>query len=206
MDSTNARSVDFVSQERCYQLMAEKMVEHALQGYSTCLFCYGQTGTGKTTTILGKSKPSSEQGLLLRLVADLFQQVKVLADQGNHAQCRVQIVEVHNEKVRDLLTETPVPTSPTPEVHVHPQLGVYLKHVLDQPVHSLEACLKLIDEASNRQTVAPTAMNARSSRGHTVYKLSVEKHGSDNTVMTSEVPGLFRCGFLTRVMSSYQLL
>ncbi|CAK9087791.1 unnamed protein product [Durusdinium trenchii] len=187
MDSTNARSVDFVSQERCYQLMAEKMVEHALQGYSTCLFCYGQTGTGKTTTILGKSKPSSEQGLLLRLVADLFQQVKVLADQGNHAQCRVQIVEVHNEKVRDLLTETPVPTSPTPEVHVHPQLGVYLKHVLDQPVHSLEACLKLIDEASNRQTVAPTAMNARSSRGHTVYKLSVEKHGSDNTVMTSEV-------------------
>ena len=102
MDSSDATSGSFVSQERCYQLMAEKMVEHSLQGFSTCLFCYGQTGTGKTTTILGKPEPTSEQGLLLRLVTDLFQQVSIL---GEQVQCRVQIVEVHNERVRDLLTE-----------------------------------------------------------------------------------------------------
>ena len=186
MDSTDATSARFVSQERCYQLMAEKMVEHALRGFSSCLFCYGQTGTGKTTTILGKPEPISEQGLLLRLVTDLFEQVSVLAHQGDNVQCRVQIVEVHNEKVRDLLTDSP--SSPTPEVHVHPQLGVYLKHVLDQPVQSLDECLNVIEDASSRQTVAATAMNSQSSRGHTVYKLSVEKHGkTDNTVMTSEV-------------------
>ena len=27
-----------------------------MQGFNTCLFCYGQTGTGKTTTIMGKAR------------------------------------------------------------------------------------------------------------------------------------------------------
>lgn len=32
------------------------MVDHVLSGYFSCLFCYGQTGTGKTTTIMGKAE------------------------------------------------------------------------------------------------------------------------------------------------------
>ena len=186
MDSTDPKAKSFVGQEKCYQLMAGKMIEHAFNGYSTCLFCYGQTGTGKTFTIMGNAKPKSEQGLLLRFMSDMYQQVDTLLErQGCEIQCRVQIVEVYNEKVRDLLNES---SSPNPEVHVHPKLGVYLKHALDLPANSLESCLALIDEARGRQSFAATAMNAQSSRGHTVYKLSLEKHGgSDNTVMTSEV-------------------
>ena len=36
--------------------MAKRMVDHVLSGYFSCLFCYGQTGTGKTTTIMGKAE------------------------------------------------------------------------------------------------------------------------------------------------------
>ena len=186
MDSTDPKAKVFVGQERCYQLMAGKMIEHAFNGYSACLFCYGQTGTGKTFTIMGNSKVKSEQGLLLRFMADMYQQVdELLVKQGCEIQCSLQIVEVYNEKVRDLLNDS---SPQNPEVHVHPKLGVYLKHVLDLPANSLESCLTLIDEARGRQSFAATAMNAQSSRGHTVYKLSLEKHGgSDNTVLTSEV-------------------
>ncbi|CAE7230022.1 unc-104 [Symbiodinium sp. CCMP2592] len=186
MDSTDPKAKVFVGQERCYQLMAGKMIEHAFNGYSACLFCYGQTGTGKTFTIMGNSQVKSEQGLLLRFMADMYQQVdELLVKQGCEIQCSLQIVEVYNEKVRDLLNDS---SPQNPEVHVHPKLGVYLKHVLDLPANSLESCLTLIDEARGRQSFAATAMNAQSSRGHTVYKLSLEKHGgSDNTVLTSEV-------------------
>ena len=31
-----------------------------------------QTGTGKTTTIMGAAQPKSRQGVLLRLMSDLF--------------------------------------------------------------------------------------------------------------------------------------
>eukprot|EP00434_Breviolum_minutum_P001334 symbB.v1.2.001173.t1/scaffold60.1/size581591/13 len=53
MDSTDPNSPDYVSQEKCYEIMGGRMVEHLKQGFNTCLFCYGQTGTGKTTTIMG---------------------------------------------------------------------------------------------------------------------------------------------------------
>ena len=164
MDSTDRGSEHYVGQERCYEMMAKGMVSHSLKGYSTCLFCYGQTGTGKTTTILGRRRPASEQGLLPRLVGELFQEAERLLEQGHQVHCSLQIVEVYNERVRDLLSES------YPEVHVHPKLGVYLKHARDQPVSCLASSLRLIEEATARQTVACHAMNVRSSRGHTVYK------------------------------------
>lgn len=55
MDSTDPNSANYVSQDKCYNLMARRMVDHVLGGYFSCLFCYGQTGTGKTTTIMGKA-------------------------------------------------------------------------------------------------------------------------------------------------------
>lgn len=56
MDSTDPLSSDYVSQEKCYEIMGQRMVEHMMQGFNTCLFCYGQTGTGKTTTIMGNAR------------------------------------------------------------------------------------------------------------------------------------------------------
>lgn len=31
------------------------MIENGLEGYNSCLFVYGQTGTGKTYTMTGNS-------------------------------------------------------------------------------------------------------------------------------------------------------
>jgi len=194
MDSTDPDSRSYVSQDKCYQMMAKRMVDHVLGGYFSCLFCYGQTGTGKTTTIMGKVEPVSEQGLLLRLMNDLFAEMADLQSQGSEVHCKVQMLEVYNEKVRDLL----VPMSGKdggkdgksrqhPEVHVHPKLGVYVKGVADEPVESFENCVQLIEYGNTMKTVAATAMNAKSSRAHTIFKLMVEKRGgTDNTIVTSE--------------------
>jgi len=196
MDSTDPKAYNYVSQDKCYQLMAKRMVDHVLSGYFSCLFCYGQTGTGKTTTIMGKVEPVSEQGLLLRLMNDLFTEMTTLQNEGSEVHCKVQMLEVYNEKVRDLLVpmnskETSKDGSKAarqhPEVHVHPKLGVYVKGVADEPVDSFENCVQLIEYGNTMKTVAATAMNAKSSRAHTIFKLMVEKRGgSDNTIVTSE--------------------
>eukprot|EP00435_Cladocopium_sp_Y103_P020768 s2711_g5.t1 len=57
MDSTDPSKPEYISQEKCYEIMGGRMVQHMLQGFNTCLFCYGQTGTGKTTTIMGSVRP-----------------------------------------------------------------------------------------------------------------------------------------------------
>lgn len=49
-----------------------------IQGYNCCIFAYGQTGAGKTYSILGNSQDimndyySESRGILPRLLSDLF--------------------------------------------------------------------------------------------------------------------------------------
>ncbi|CAE8621004.1 unnamed protein product [Polarella glacialis] len=183
MDSTDPTLPHFVSQEKCYGLMAESMINHVMGGYSVSLFCYGQTGTGKTTTMFGKAEPVSEQGLLLRLLHDLFE---VTSHDGSEFNLTLQILEVHNEKVCDLLAHTKEDSYP--DIHVHPKLGVYLKGAVEETVNSKQECMKLMDFANSKKKMALTAMNSQSSRSHTIFKLNVEKHGGkDNTIVTSEI-------------------
>ena len=42
-----------VTQQHVYETVARPLVEAATSGYSACLMCYGQTGTGKTYTFGG---------------------------------------------------------------------------------------------------------------------------------------------------------
>ncbi|CAE7901119.1 unc-104 [Symbiodinium microadriaticum] len=128
MDSTDESSPSFVSQEKCYEIMGRRMVDHMLQGFNTCLFCYGQTGTGKTTTIMGKAQPKSERGLLMRLVDDVFEEVdKEQSNSGSQVHVVMQMLEVYNEKLKDLLATSDFqPAGPGRSaakkinIHVHP--------------------------------------------------------------------------------------
>eukprot|EP00913_Durusdinium_trenchii_P008298 g7795.t1 len=116
----------------------------------------------------------------MRILNHTDPRMTALQDEGLEVHCKVQMLEVYNEKVRDLL----VPMNGNskdgksrhhPEVHVHPKLGVYVKGVADEPVDSFENCVQLIEYGNTMKTVAATAMNAKSSRAHTIFKLMVEK-------------------------------
>ncbi|CAE7393705.1 unc-104 [Symbiodinium sp. CCMP2456] len=125
MDSTDESSPSF---EKCYEIMGRRMVEYMLQGFNSCLFCYGQTGTGKTTTIMGKAQPKSERGLLMRLVDDVFDEVdKEQSNSGSQVHVVMQMLEVYNEKLKDLLATSDFgPAGPGRSaakkinIHVHP--------------------------------------------------------------------------------------
>mmetsp|Transcript_62884 Transcript_62884/g.147546 ORF Transcript_62884/g.147546 Transcript_62884/m.147546 type:complete len:866 (+) Transcript_62884:45-2642(+) len=187
MDSVDSSRSGYVSQERCYEIMGRRLVHHSISGYHACLFCYGQTGSGKTFSIMGKPRSEAEQGLLPRLLRDLFTEVERLRSGGQvlQVQCRAQMLEIYNEKVRDLLGDEKTPKSP--EIHVHPRLGVYVDGATDIQILSLEHLQKLLEHGHSRATVAATARNAQSSRGHTIFRFAVEKHEEDHTVVTSEI-------------------
>lgn len=44
----------FASQDRVYNDIGKEMLEHAFEGYNVCIFAYGQTGAGKSYTMMGK--------------------------------------------------------------------------------------------------------------------------------------------------------
>uniref|UniRef100_A0A8C1UF59 Kinesin-like protein n=1 Tax=Cyprinus carpio TaxID=7962 RepID=A0A8C1UF59_CYPCA len=63
----------FASQGKVYQDIGEEMLLHAFEGYNVCIFAYGQTGAGKSYTMMGKQDPG-QQGIIPQMCEDLFRQ------------------------------------------------------------------------------------------------------------------------------------
>ncbi|XP_012936295.1 stAR-related lipid transfer protein 9, partial [Aplysia californica] len=46
-------TTELASQELVYQDLGTEVLQAAFEGYNACMFAYGQTGTGKTYTMMG---------------------------------------------------------------------------------------------------------------------------------------------------------
>lgn len=189
-DSTNPTSPDYASQEVIYKEFGRQLLDHTIQGLNTTLFAYGQTGTGKTTTIMGQFEPVHEQGILLRVLHDLFDQMKRLSAQNYRFESRVRMLEIYNEKIQDLLLARDQ-VSKKLDVRVHPKLGPQVPHLTVEAVDSFSDCAKLINYGNTVRTIAATAMNSKSSRAHTIFVFNLEKirmeAGEDVELTTSEL-------------------
>jgi len=158
------------------KVYGERLINVLRQNYNVTCFAYGQTGTGKTTTMMGRMEPWSERGLAIRVIEQLFAQSR----QGAPAlHCRATMLEVYNEKLRDLLLPRGVKfdqieTRSNLDVHVHPKLGTYVPNLTESAVSSLEEVMELVRYGNTIKTLASTSMNRQSSRAHTILTLSIE--------------------------------
>ena len=141
------------SQAQVFTECALPLVDTILSGASACCLSYGQTGTGKTHTMLG-----AMDGLIPRCMGALFERI---------SSCRVSYVEIHNERVADLLSDR---TS----LDIRDDCGVVGAEVVD--VCSLDEVLDVLRLGAERRAIASTDLNERSSRSHTIF--SVEVNGA----------------------------
>lgn len=61
------------SQEVIFNLVAKDIMLSALEGYSGCVMCYGQTGAGKTFSMTGARSDYKYRGIIPRTISALFQ-------------------------------------------------------------------------------------------------------------------------------------
>ena len=83
--------------EFLYEQCVQPLVNGLFKGYNACCFAYGQTGSGKTYT-MGSSTlmpgPSSEKGVIPKVMQDIFQRVS--SAQDTDFTVRVGFVELFN--------------------------------------------------------------------------------------------------------------
>lgn len=48
---------NFANQRKVYEDIGLEMLDHSFEGYNVCIFAYGQTGAGKSYTMMGKNEP-----------------------------------------------------------------------------------------------------------------------------------------------------
>lgn len=85
------------------------------------------------------------------------------------------MMEIYNEKVQDLLI--PINKRP-PEGHKireHKTLGIYVEGMSKHFVDTYESIEKKMEEGGRNRSVAATAMNASSSRAHTIISIEFKQ-------------------------------
>ena len=107
-----------VTQEEVFQEIGEPILKSFISGYNCTIFCYGQTGAGKTHTMMGPleqlfEENSSPQGLIPRIIHYLFNEetkVKNIITGGNldkskdiKMTIKFCVMELYQESIIDLL-------------------------------------------------------------------------------------------------------
>ncbi|XP_067898004.1 kinesin-like protein KIF1A isoform X3 [Heterodontus francisci] len=157
------------------------MLEHAFEGYNVCIFAYGQTGAGKSYTMMGKQE-KEQQGIIPQLCEDLFARINDSANANLSYSVEVSYMEIYCERVRDLLNPK---TKGNLRVREHPILGPYVEDLSKLAVTSFNDISDLMDSGNKARTVAATNMNETSSRSHAVFNIIFTQKAHDSSPETS---------------------
>ncbi|XP_053539639.1 kinesin-like protein KIF1A isoform X4 [Ictalurus punctatus] len=181
---TSPEDSNYASQQQVYRDIGEEMLLHAFEGYNVCIFAYGQTGAGKSYTMMGKQE-TDQQGIIPLLCEDLFTKINDSnTDNSMSYSVEVSYMEIYCERVRDLLNPK---NKGNLRVREHPLLGPYVEDLSKLAVMSYNDIQDLMDSGNKARTVAATNMNETSSRSHAVFNIIFTQRRHDaETDNTSE--------------------
>ncbi|XP_037953280.1 kinesin-like protein unc-104 isoform X6 [Teleopsis dalmanni] len=181
--SHNPKDEDFSTQEMVYKDIGEEMLQHSFDGYNVCIFAYGQTGAGKSYTMMGKQEEHQE-GIIPMICKDLFNRIHDTETDELKYSVEVSYMEIYCERVRDLLNPK---NKGNLRVREHPLLGPYVEDLSKLAVTDYQDIHDLIDEGNKARTVAATNMNETSSRSHAVFTIFFTQRRHDTmTDLTTE--------------------
>uniref|UniRef100_A0A8V5H4S9 plus-end-directed kinesin ATPase n=1 Tax=Melopsittacus undulatus TaxID=13146 RepID=A0A8V5H4S9_MELUD len=175
----------FASQNRVYNDIGKEMLLHAFEGYNVCIFAYGQTGAGKSYTMMGKQE-ESQAGIIPQLCEELFEKINDNSNEEMSYSVEVSYMEIYCERVRDLLNPK---NKGNLRVREHPLLGPYVEDLSKLAVTSYTDIADLMDAGNKARTVAATNMNETSSRSHAVFTIvfTQKKHDTETNLSTEKV-------------------
>ena len=162
------------TQKDVYEEVGKPVLKDVLMGYNGSILAYGQTGAGKTHSLLnsgmgidGKADPK-QAGLLPRLVAALF--VHIGADVAHVYSVEASMLQIYNENIDCLLgadRERAQGLQVTGKSEVRGLTWMPCKTPTD--------LLQCFQKGRNNLVYAETKMNKASSRSHAVFQIKVAK-------------------------------
>ncbi|XP_065175869.1 uncharacterized protein LOC135805712 [Sycon ciliatum] len=160
-----------------FEAIAKPIVQSTLAGFHGTIFAYGQTSSGKTHTMMGSNR---EPGIIHLALDEIF---NIISESANRMfLIRVSFLEIYNECITDLLN----PGSTNLKVHENAQREVYVGDVREENVTSIEEVLRLLKFGEKNRHIGCTDMNERSSRSHTIFRMTIESRECEEAVETSD--------------------
>ncbi|EFR00458.1 kinesin heavy chain [Nannizzia gypsea CBS 118893] len=142
-------------QSNVFDFSIRSTVDDIMNGYNGTVFAYGQTGAGKSYTMMGSDIDDPDgKGIIPRIVEQIF--TSILTSPGNiEYTVRVSYMEIYMERIRDLL----VPQNDN--LPVHEEKSRVCKSV------------EVMRRGDASRAVAATNMNQESSRSHSINEITI---------------------------------
>jgi len=176
-----------------YDVTVKPMLSRVIAGYNATILCYGQTGAGKTYTMMGPKNNFACRGLCPRTIAGLF---TTCGEQANSASTiRMSYMEIYNDQIYDLLNPDAFPVDAiTGEIQGDPTLKLqedkhgncHVKGLTKRLVHSEEDALELLFDGELQRAVAEHRLNSGSTRSHCILTFYVETTFYDHSSKSVE--------------------
>ncbi|XP_028121026.1 kinesin-like protein KIN-14S [Camellia sinensis] len=150
-------------------IQTSPIVTSVLDGYNVCIFAYGQTGTGKTFTMEGTPE---NRGVNYRTLEDLF---RISNERSGFMRYElfVSMLEVYNEKIRDLLIENSNQSSKKLEIKQAADGTQEVPGLVEAHVYGTDEVWELLKSGSQARSVGSTNANEFSSRSHCLLRVTV---------------------------------
>uniref|UniRef100_A0A8C8ERI4 StAR-related lipid transfer protein 9 n=1 Tax=Oncorhynchus tshawytscha TaxID=74940 RepID=A0A8C8ERI4_ONCTS len=166
--SVSPEEPHYASQEEVFQDLGVSVLAGASEGYNVCLFAYGQTGTGKTYTMMGTQ---DSMGLTPRICQGLFRSDATFPEGQNSSRVEISFLEIYNERVRDLLRGRERKKKDSLRVREHPEKGPYVQDLSQHVVSDYKQAVELLEEGIANRITAATHIHDASSRSHAIFTI-----------------------------------
>ena len=165
------------------------LVKKFLSGYNSTIFAYGQTGTGKTHTIIGPLESLFDDnndnfGLIPNILNFLFnnkeEATNIIRSSSKEKAEKIDYslscacIEIYQEHLIDLLSNNNRTFEKDDEVlkiREDPKKGMYIENLTELEIDSAKKAKEALISGFKNRHVASTSMNRESSRSHLIYTL-----------------------------------
>lgn len=173
MSSTQADIFDF---------SIRTTVQDVMNGYNGTVFAYGQTGAGKSYTMMGDMNNDATKGVIPRIAEQIFNYIQQDATSTTTFVVGVSYMEIYMERIRDLLNQNSV------NLPIHDSAkGPYVKDLTQIYVDEVDQVYKAMDLGQRARVTASTNMNLESSRSHSIFVLTIQQK---DTITGTEKTGM----------------
>ncbi|XP_041523523.1 kinesin-like protein KIF24 [Microtus oregoni] len=148
-----------------YLKTAHPLIQHVFSGGNATCFAYGQTGAGKTYTMIGTHQ---NPGLYALAAKDIFRQLRV-SQPKRSLFVWISFYEIYCGQLYDLLNRRKRLFAREDSKHV-----VQIAGLRELQVDSVELLLQVILKGSKERSTGATGVNADSSRSHAIIQIQIK--------------------------------
>ena len=154
-----------------------------MNGYNGTVFAYGQTGAGKSFTMMGDMDDNEFKGVIPRIMEQIFDAI-MSASSTIEFTVGIGYMEIYMERIRDLM----VPSNDNLPINEGPR-GPFVKGLREIFVSSVDEVYQALHIGQRSRATASTNMNLESSRSHSIFVVTIKQ--KDTSSGTEKVGTLY---------------